>query len=111
MVNDSFFTTENTPILRVDESLNFLASSSSIDTAFDSKFTFYKEIPSFSNKEHFSFVPHLQFVHNLYLYPMTANLSGTSGRNIAIQVSILDTDDPQASPLPVMCGGVWVLSV
>ena len=80
----------------VDESLHFISGA---DTNSDSKLKFFKEIPSF-NKNMFSFVPHLNFVHNLYIYPQS--LVGTSGRNIAVQVSILDIDDPQAVPL-----GVW----
>lgn len=44
--------------------------------------------------------PHMAFMNNLYLYPLTVNLSKlSSARNIAVKVEVRDSDDPAVPSL------------
>lgn len=37
--------------------------------------------------------PHTEYCNLLYIYPEEVNLSSTAGRNIAVRVSLLDSDE------------------
>jgi len=48
--------------------------------------------------------PQTTYSNTLYIYPLIANLSSTSGRNVAVRVTVLDSDELDAKPLPVIHG-------
>lgn len=48
------------------------------------------------------YAPHISYCNNLYVYPLVCNLGSTSGRNITIKVTLLDSDsDTEGRPLQV----------
>ena len=45
-----------------------------------------------------SFMPNFSYINNMYIYPLYANLSSRSGRNIAIRMQVKATDEEVSSP-------------
>eukprot|EP01119_Soliformovum_irregulare_P021455 TRINITY_DN7145_c0_g1_i3.p1 TRINITY_DN7145_c0_g1~~TRINITY_DN7145_c0_g1_i3.p1 ORF type:complete len:1451 (+),score=484.74 TRINITY_DN7145_c0_g1_i3:691-5043(+) len=62
--------------------------------------TFQKEMVEFNQESIKKFVPYNTFWNLLYVYPLHVNLSSSSGRNVAIKVSLMDNDfNLDATPL------------